>query len=360
MGKIRMNARRPDVAHPVESPPGEGKAFDMRIGVLDVGSNSAQLNVVDLRPGEPPRPVASVKRPTLLADAVNRDGQLRPPAVERLVAAVGAAACAAREEHVEELIAFATASVRDAANREPVIARVAAETGVRLGHLTGQDEARLTFLAARDWYGWSAGPMLLLDIGGGSVEIAYGDGEDPALALSLPLGAVRLTREYLPGDPPSGRDVRRLRRHVYERLSAVGDEIHDLPDPRRVVATSKTFKQLVRLTGAPKATAGPYVRRTLHRDLLRTQLPVLAEADDRHRARLRGVSKTRAHQILAGAIVAEALMTTLGLDQADVCPWALREGVTARRMRSLAYRTTADELAGLIQRPFGPRRLTAY
>jgi exopolyphosphatase/guanosine-5'-triphosphate,3'-diphosphate pyrophosphatase len=331
----------------------------MRIGVLDVGSNSAHLEVVDLRPGEPPRPVSSVKRPTLLADAINRDGQLRPPAVERLVAAVGAVACAARGERVDELIAFATATVRDAANREPVIARVAAETGVRLGHLTGRDEARLTFLAARDWYGWSAGPMLLMDIGGGSVEIAYGDGEDPALALSLPLGAGRLTREYLPGDPPRDRDVRRLRRHVYERLAAVGGEIRDLPQPLRVVATSKTFKQLARLTGAPKAKAGPYVRRTLHRDRLRTQVPLLAATDDRHRAKLKGVSKTRAHQILAGAIVAEALMTALDLDEADVCPWALREGITAQRMRTMAPLATAGELAGLIQRSFGPHRLAA-
>jgi exopolyphosphatase/guanosine-5'-triphosphate,3'-diphosphate pyrophosphatase len=324
----------------------------MRIGVLDVGSNSAHLKVVDLRPGEPPRPVTSVKCPTLLADAINCDGQLRPPAVERLVAAVGAAACAARREHVDELIAFATATVRDAANREPVLARVAAETGVRLGHLTGRDEARLTFLAARDWYGWSAGPMLLMDIGGGSVEIAYGDGEDPALALSLPLGAGRLTREYLPGDPPRGRDVRRLRGHVYERLSAISGEIRDLPEPLRVVATSKTFKQLAGLTGAPKSA--PYVSR----ERLRAQVPVLAATDDRHRAKLPGVSKTRVHQILAGAIVAEALMTTLDVERADVCPWALREGITAQRLRTMPPLTVAGELTGLIQRCFGPHRLT--
>src|SRR3954469_318712 len=325
----------------------------MRIGVLDVGSNSAHLKVVDLRPGASPRHVTSVKYPTLLAEAINRDGQLRPPAVERLVAAVGAAAGAARREHVEELIAFATATVRDAANREPVIARVAAETGVRLGHLTAREEARLNFLAARDWYGWRAGPMLLMDIGGCSAEIAYGDGEDPALALSLPLGAGRLTREHLPGDPPRGRDVRRLRRHVYERLSAVSGEFRDLPEPRRVVATSKTFKQLAGLTGAPKTA--PYVSR----DRLRDRLPVLARTDDRHRARLPGVSKARVHQILAGAIVAEALMTTLDVEQADVCPWALRGGVAAQRLRMMPPLTVAGNLTALIQPSFGPQRLTA-
>jgi len=325
----------------------------MRIGVLDVGSNSAHLKVVELRPGEAPRPVASVKCPTRLADAVNRDGRLSPSAVDRLVAAVGAAACAARRTHVDELIAFATATVRDAANRDPVIARVAAETGVRLGHLTGPDEARLTFLAARDWYGWSAGPMLLMDIGGGSTEIAYGAGEDPALALSLPLGAGRLTREYLPGDPPRDRDVRRLRRHVYERLSAIDGALRDLPEPLRVVATSKTFKQLARLTGAPRTA--PYVSR----ERLRAQVPILARTDDRQRAKLPGVSKARVHQILAGAIVAEALMSTIDVERADVCPWALREGITAQRLRTMPPLTVAGGLTGLIQPSFGPHRLTA-
>lgn len=331
----------------------------MRIGVLDVGSNSAHLKVVDLRPGDAPRHIKSVKHPTLLAEAITHDGRIRSSAVERLVAAVGAAACAAQTAQVDELIAFATSSVRDARNRDSIVARVAAETGVRLGFISGRDEARLTFLAVRDWYGWSAGPILLLDIGGGTTEIAYGDGEEPALALSLPLGVRPLTREYLPGDPPRGKDVRRLCAFVYERLSAISGEISGLPGPRRVVLTSKTFKQLARLTCAPGDKAGPYAPSVLSRERLRARLPLLARADDRQRAKLKGLSKTRVHHILAGAIVAEALMTTLDFDHAEVCPWALREGVTARRMRTIPGLAGTDELAGLSQRSFGTRHLAA-
>lgn len=328
----------------------------MRLGVLDVGSTSAHLKVVDLRPGEAPRTVRSVKRPTLLAEAIGADGRIRGYAVDRLVAAVRATTCVAGAERVDELIAFATSSVRDAVNREAVIARVAAETGVRLGHLSGRDEARLTFLAARDWYGWSAGSMLLLDIGGGSTEIAYGDGEEPVLARSLPLGARRLTREFLPGDPPRGKDVRRLRRHVYERLSEVGGVVRCLPPPRRVVVTSKTFKQLARLTGAPGGKAGPYARRVLDRSALQRLLPTLAEADARRRSELKGVSESRVHQILAGAVLAEALMSTLDLTSADLCPWALREGIASRRVRTLPALAVADELSHLVQRSFGHHR----
>jgi exopolyphosphatase/guanosine-5'-triphosphate,3'-diphosphate pyrophosphatase len=307
----------------------------MRFGVLDVGSTSAHLEVVELRPGEPPRPVATVKHPTRLAAAIDPRGRIEESAIDGLISAIKQSADAAKAEGVDELVAFGTSAIRDATNREPILARVAAETEIRLGFLSGLDEARLTFVAAREWYGWSAGPMLLFDIGGGSLEIAYGDGQEPDVALSLPLGAGRLTREYLPGNPPSRNDLRRLVRHVTKQLDESTRDLRRRPAPMRVVATSKTFTQLARLTGAPKTEAGPYVRRTLDRGRLRRQIPVLARRRYKQRARLRGLSKPRAPQILAGAIVAEALLTTFDLDLVDVCPWALREGIIVCRMRAM-------------------------
>ena len=85
------------------------------------------------------------------------------------------------------------------------------ETGVELQVLRGVDESRLTFLAVRRWYGWSAGRIINLDIGGGSLEMSSGVDEEPEVALSLPLGAGRLTREWLPDDPPGRRRVAMLR-----------------------------------------------------------------------------------------------------------------------------------------------------
>lgn len=323
----------------------------MRIGVLDVGSNSAHLKVVDLWPGEPPRPVTEVKHRTRLAEAIDRDGRIDEAAIAGLVRAIGDATWVAEEKQVEELVAFATSAIRDAVNRESVTVRVAADIGVRLGFLSGLDEARLTFMAVREWYGWSAGPMLLLDIGGGSLEIAYGDGQEPEIALSLPLGAGRLTREHLDGDPPRRKDVRRLRRYVAGQVDEATRELRGRPAPVRVVATSMTFKQLARLTGAPKAKAGPYVRRVVDRDRLRRRIPVLAGKTAKQRAKLKGVSRPRARQILAGAIVAEALMTVFDLDCVDVCPWALREGVIARRMKALPGLAMTNDVPDLMQNP---------
>ncbi|WP_207401041.1 Ppx/GppA phosphatase family protein [Actinomadura roseirufa] len=309
----------------------------LRIGVLDVGSNSAHLRIADLVPGHAPVPVRSVKRAVRLAEATDRYGVIGPAAVGRLVGAVREAAAAAAAARVDELVPLATSALRDAANRDDVAAEVRAGTGVTLGFLTGEQEARLTFLAARAWYGWSAGPLLLADIGGGSMELAYGAGREPEIALSLPLGAGRLTRHHMPGRPPvSERRRKELRRHVRAVLAEATAEILERPPAVRAVATSKTFAQLGRLCGTPKPKAGLYRPRTLVRNELLGWIPELAARSDEERARLRGVKPSRAHQILAGAIVAESVMDVLGAARLDICPWALREGIFLHRLDALA------------------------
>ncbi|GAA1873365.1 Ppx/GppA phosphatase family protein [Actinomadura bangladeshensis] len=309
----------------------------LRLGVLDIGSNSAHLRVADLDPGHPPVPVRSVKSAVRLAEATDRHGVIGRPAVGRLIAAVRESVAAAAALDVAELVPYATSALRDAANRDDVAAEVRAATGVELGFLSGEREARLTFLAARRWFGWSAGPMLLADIGGGSMELAYGAGTEPEIALSLPLGAGRLTRHHLPPRPPvRKRTHRALREHVRAVLGEAVVGIAERPAPARAVATSKTFTQLARLCGAPKAKAGLYRERRLDRRELHRWIPRLAKLPDEERARLRGVKASRAHQILAGAIVAEGVMDVLGLDRLDLCPWALREGVFLHRLNELA------------------------
>jgi exopolyphosphatase/guanosine-5'-triphosphate,3'-diphosphate pyrophosphatase len=307
----------------------------MRVAVLDVGSNSAHLKVVELLAGEPPLPVRTVKCPTRLAESIDARGAIGPEAVNRLAEAVAETAAAARAHEVDKLIPFATSAIRDAVNRDEIVTRVQAVSGLRLGFITGVDEARLTFLAARRWYGWSAGHLLLLDIGGGSLEIATGDGSQPRVALSVPLGAGRLTRQHLPGDPPRAGHVRRLRRYLRDVLPEIVAELGDQPSPQRAVATSKTFSQLARLTGEPKAKAGNQADPRLKLSRLRKWSQRLAKLEDADRARLRGISKSRAHQILAGAIVAETAMDLLGLEHVHICPWALREGILLRELDAL-------------------------
>lgn len=304
----------------------------MRLGVLDVGSNTVHLLVVDAHPGACPLPAHSHKAELRLAELLDGSGAIGREGVDKLITVVQEALQAAEDKGVEDVLPFATSAVREASNADDVLARVQAETGVRLQVLTGEEEARLTFLAARRWFGWSAGKLLVLDIGGGSLEIAYGIDEEPDAAVSLPLGAGRLTAGWLPGDPPEPERIRALRRHVRAEIARTVGEFSRIGSPDHVVATSKTFKQLARLAGAAPFADGPYVQRELKRESLEAWVPRLAGMTTAQRAELPGVSEGRAGQLLAGALVAEGAMDLFGVEALEICPWALREGVILRKL----------------------------
>jgi exopolyphosphatase/guanosine-5'-triphosphate,3'-diphosphate pyrophosphatase len=304
----------------------------MRIGVLDVGSATAQLVVADAC-ASLPVPVHTLKTRLRLAERVDARGRLDPTAVGEVATAVADAVRRAGEWEVRELYPYATAAVRDAPNRDEALAAVQRSAGLRLGLLSGTEEAVLTFLGARRWLGGQAGPLLLLDIGGGTMEIAYGHGDAPEFAVSLPIGAARLTRELLHRDPPRPAEVKRLRRHVRETLG-VATAGTRWDGARTAVATSRTFQQLAQMCGAPPMRKGPFVPRQLNRRALEARISGLAGIPAARRAELPGISAARAGQSLAGAIVAHAAMSALRLDAVTVCPWALREGILLRRLES--------------------------
>lgn len=304
----------------------------MRLGVLDVGSNTVHLLIVDAFRGAQPTPQLSRKSVLRLAEHIDKRGDLAIEGADALVGAALGARRQAKELECDELLAFATSAVRDARNSAEVLARVREEAGVSLQVLGGDDEARLTFLAIRRWFGWSAGRLLCLDIGGGSLELAAGDRENPDVALSLPLGAGRLTREWLDGDPPTRAAVDKLREHVASELRAPTRQLISDQQPDRVVATSKTFRTLARLAGAAPSKEGPRVPRSLQINGLRQVIGFISRMAASDLAELDGVSAARAHQTLAGAVVAEQAMLALGVSHFELCPWALREGIILERL----------------------------
>ncbi|HXZ72365.1 MAG TPA: Ppx/GppA phosphatase family protein [Streptosporangiaceae bacterium] len=315
----------------------------MRLGVLDVGSNTVHLLVVDAHQGARPLPAFSHKTELRLEDQLDNGSGLSERGESRLRGVVEDALRIAEDKGVEELIAFATSAVREATNGEQVLARIRKQTGAQINVMTGHEEARLTFLAARRWFGWSSGRLLVIDIGGGSLEVASGIDEEPDAVASLPLGASRLTRDWFTSDPPSAQDVRGMRKHVRAQIARqIGGMLRQGP-PDHVVGTSKTFRQLARIAGAAPSGEGPYVKRVLrHADVaaLAERLPTMSQAE---RARQPGVSASRVAQLPAGAIVADAILDLLEVDQLELCPWALREGVILRRLDLLAQ--GLDELS---------------
>lgn len=306
----------------------------MRLGVIDVGSNTVHLLVVDAHEGAHPTPAYSHKQELRLSEHVLPDGRISPEGIECLTRFVGECLQIAEDNGVEEMLAFATSAVREAPNGEAVLDRVEEQTGVRLRVLSGSSESRLTFLAVRRWFGWSAGRVLMIDIGGGSLELAAGIDEDPDVAISLPLGAGRLTLD-LPGDPPDPAVIRDVRRRVRSQIAKVVRGVTKVGVADQVVGTSKTVRSLARICGAAPRGDGPYVERTLALSDLRELVGRLGTMPIAERAALPGVSHGRAAQLLAGAIVIEAAMELLGVEQLTLCPWALREGIILRRLDSL-------------------------
>ncbi|MBC2932635.1 Ppx/GppA phosphatase family protein [Nocardioides sp. zg-1228] len=311
----------------------------MRLGVLDIGSNTGHLLVVDAHGGAAPLPASSHKQPLRLAEHLDEEGAVTAEGIDALTDFCASATRIAEDKGCEEMLAFATSAVRDSVNADEVLAHVEEHSGVRLGVLSGEDEARLTFLAVRRWFGWSAGRLAVFDIGGGSLEIAGGSDEAPDVAWSLPLGAARVARAWFGGGRPSDEEVRELRKQVRAEIARDAGHLLRGGSPDRAAATSKTFRSLARICGAAPSGDGQLVPRSIELQALSSWIPKLVDMSPAELADLPGVSPSRTHQIVPGAIVAEACMDIFDLTALEVCPWALREGVILERLDQISIVT---------------------
>ncbi len=283
---------------------------------------------MDAHIGARPTPTTNYKVELRLTQFLNKSGTISAEGINLLHEAIASAVAHARENNTDEILAFATSAVRDAKNSTSIIQEINKRHQIDLQILTGDEEARMTFLAVRRWFGWSAGKLLMLDIGGGSLEIASGVDENPEATLSLPLGAARLTRDFLSGDPYSSKDVKFLQSYVVSILDEKLPAILRSHDANHFVATSKTFRTLARLSGY-WFNDNPKYLEIANLEAMTAKLSVMS---DRARAELPGVSASRAQQIVAGAVVAHSVMDVLEINRVEICPWALREGIVLRRL----------------------------
>lgn len=306
----------------------------MRLGVLDVGSNTVHLLIVDAHPGASPVPFHSERTVLRLMRYLAADGAITAEGISALEAAIQSAVDTMRHIGVDDILPTATSAIREAPNGAAVLAHIEAQTGVHLRVLTGEDEARITTLAVRRWFGWSAGEILLFDIGGGSFEIAQGADEYPDVSVSVPLGAGRMTREFLPDDPPRREDISALRAHARAVFTDVRRQFKHRPKPTHVVGTSKTIRSLARLVGgisdSNSSTPPP-----LQYANLRDWEPRLRDIPASARQLLPGITPERTEQIVAGAVVVRTAMKVFGVDSLEISPWALREGIVLRYIDAL-------------------------
>lgn len=299
----------------------------MRLGVLDVGSNTIHLQVVDAHLGAPPMPNSSHKSIIRLTEYLDEVGAITQIGINKITESILTNIANAAHLNVDELLAFATSAIREAENSDAVIAHINKECGIDLQVLSGEEEARFTFLAARRWLGWSSGDLLVLDIGGGSLEIARGADENPAFKTSIQLGAGRLTRKFLKGDPYSAKSLKSLEEYLEEEISPLADSLASY-EKDIASGTSKTFRTLAKIS----QNLDPKFGQHLTLNALNELVPELQSLDLESRKKYSAISAERAPQIVAGAMVARQLMKTLSLREVQICPWALREGIVLHRL----------------------------
>ena len=303
----------------------------MRLGVLDVGSNTIHLQVVDAHLGGPPIPNSSHKSIIKLTEFLDEAGAITDLGIEKISDAIQKNMANAQHLNIDELLAFATSAIREAVNSDEVIAHVNKTCSIDLQVLSGEEEARFTFLAARRWLGWSAGDLLVLDIGGGSLEIARGAEENPTFKTSMQLGAGRLTRSHLKGDPFTAKSLKALEEYIEDQIEPLAQSLATF-EKDVAAGTSKTFRTLAKLAQNLYPKLGAHL--TL--DALDQLVPEIQSLDLDQRIELPGVSTERAHQLVAGSMVARQLMRTLNLKEIRICPWALREGIVLHRLDWIA------------------------
>ncbi|PAU68892.1 Ppx/GppA phosphatase family protein [Bifidobacterium criceti] len=306
------------------------KAHSTRLGVLDIGSNTVHMLIVDAAVGSRPEPEASTKTTVRLMDFLKEDGSIRKAGVEALLNAVDESMQLAEQYQISQLLALATSAIHDAPNGNKILHKIEEIVGQRITVLSGDDEARMTFLAARRWYGWDAGRLLVIDIGGGSLEVALGSEEEPSIATSARVGAGIVTRDYLPGGMATPKELETARRKVRKRIGDLVDAIPAEDYSSHAVGTSKAIRSLARLAGSVIHQPGREDALSVEREQLEDWVPRLASIEPASRAALPGITQDRALTIVGAGIVAVEIMDALSINEIEVCPWALREGAILR------------------------------
>jgi len=300
----------------------------MRLAAIDIGTNSVHMIVAQVRPDLSFEIVDREKEMVRLG-AGGLDGKaLTPTAMTAGLQALSKFRRLADSHNVDEIIAGATSATREAENGGDFIAAVRAQTGIDVKVITGTEEARLIHLAAAYGVDLARRRGVVIDIGGGSVEITLGASRDAVLAKSFKVGVIRLTERFVRTDPISHRDERRLVQHIEEAIGAHVDQIV-ARGYQRVIGTSGTILSLGAVTIA--AETGTVVddlrqRRVSAKGLHKVRKALVA-SDQAERLQMPGLDPRRADLSVAGAVLLDTILRRLRADEISLCDLALREGL---------------------------------
>ena len=309
----------------------------MRIAAIDIGSNSVRQIIADVSSDGAISVVDEMKAAPRLGADVDATGVLGANAIERAVESIARMATLAKQLGAQRIEAVATSAVRDAENSARFLARVRQETGLKVRVLSGNDEARLSFRSALAHFDLAAGRTVIMDIGGGSLELALCASGVLDGLMSLPLGALRLTERHF-SEGITARRLKRLRKEVRTALKAA------LPSGpwrgARVIGSGGTFTNL---GGMYLARQNVLAARNVHAtNIPRTDvehlLDMLTALTPEERREIPGLNEGRADIIVAGVAVAAEVLARIDARELVVSRYGIREGLLleAARVRATA------------------------
>ncbi len=337
---------------PADTSRPRGYAHDMRLAAIDVGTNSVHMVIADVRRDGSITVADRVRETVRLGRGVFITGRLADEPMDLAVRALANFERVATMRRVEGIGAVATSAVREAGNRAAFIRRIHRETGLRVEVISGAEEARLIFVAARHAMGLEGGPYLLVDVGGGSVELVLARDGEPLWMRSLGLGVSRLSERFLHHDPPLAREVRELERHLKDTMDGL------LLDARRrgverAIGTSGTINAMVAMARAARGGGIGCLHgaATSAAEIARIRRQVLKRAVAK-RLELPGLDPRRADLMPATALLADHVLRHSGARELVACAFALREGLLLELAGVRGRRGAARRLA----KRGGPRR----
>jgi exopolyphosphatase/guanosine-5'-triphosphate,3'-diphosphate pyrophosphatase len=306
----------------------------MRLAAIDIGSNSIHMVVVEASMSGAIRVVERAREMIRLGASSASTRRLSALATHRAIGVLARYKSLAESRGAETILAVATSAVRESVNGEEFIGRVRLATGLTPRVLPGEEEARLVNLAARHSIHLGGRRAIVVDVGGGSVELALGTGRGVEWVVSEKLGVLGLQEQFQKSDPLSRRDARRMRSHIEHVLSRHAPRLR-AARAERVIGTSGTALALGHLAhtlrhGRPPATLHHLQVET---EALRGARRQLLESSRAERRDLPGVGPDRVDTIVPGAVLLEAILELAGAEALTLCEWALREGVVLDHLR---------------------------
>ena len=319
------------------APPGRpARASDthMRIAAIDIGTNSVHMIVVQVRPDRSFEVVDREKEMVRLGSGGLGGRALTEAATTAALQALSKFRRLAESRDVDEIVGAATSAVREADNGREFLDAILDRTGIRVRVISGAEEAKLIHHAAVYGVDVADSPAVVIDIGGGSVELTRGTAARTHVAHSAKIGVIRLTEQFVRTDPIVERDIRRMTAYVTEEIAGVVDQIVKLGF-ERVIGTSGTILSLGALAvGNGRAVGSDALRnRRIPAKQIRRVRHELSGMTLADRLRIPGLDPRRADLAVAGAIVLDTILKRLGARDLTLCDLALREGLALDYIR---------------------------